>query len=403
MSFKILDMEPLLSGRIKTLSTSQTIAMSERAAELKAQGVDVISLSLGEPDFDTPSYIVDAARQAMEEKFFKYPPIVGYKDLREAIVRKLKRDNRIDYDVNQIVVSTGSKQSIFNAAMVLVSPGDEVILPSPYWVSYFEIAKLVGGIPVPVKTTIDNDFKITPQQLEAAITPRTKLMIFNTPSNPSGSVYSKEELSALAKVLQKHPRVYVISDEIYEYINFTGNFAGFAEIPEIKDRVITVNGVSKAFAMTGWRIGYMAAHPTIAKACAKIQSQVTSGTNSIAQRATIAALDGGKQKIQYMIDAFDQRRQLVYNLLKEIPGFKVNMPTGAFYFFPDVSAFFGKTFNGTTINNATDLSMYLLEEAKVATVTGEAFGNPECLRFSYATSQDELKEAFARVKKVLQF
>jgi len=396
-------MEPVLSTRIKSLSTSQTIAMAERAAELKAEGVPIISLSLGEPDFDTPEYIVNAAKKAMDDKFFKYPPIVGYKDLREAIVRKLKRDNNLDYQVNQIVVSTGSKQSIFNAAMVLVSPGDEVLLPSPYWVSYFEIAKLVGGTPVPVKTTIENDFKITPEQLEAAITPKTKLMIFNTPSNPSGSVYSKSELEALGEVLKRHPQVYIIADEIYEYINFTGGFASFAEIDEIKDRVVTVNGVSKAFAMTGWRVGYMAAHPTIAKACAKIQSQVTSGANSIAQKATIAALDGGKEKIQYMIDAFDERRQLVYKLLRDIPGFKVNMPTGAFYFFPDVSEFFGKTFNGVKINNATDLSMYLLEEAKVATVTGEAFGNPECLRFSYATGKEELTEAFARVKKALQF
>jgi len=396
-------MEPNLSTRIKTLSTSQTIAMAERAAELKASGLDVISLSLGEPDFDTPDYIVAAAKKAMDQKFFKYPPIVGFKDTREAIIRKLKRDNNLEYGLDQIVVSNGSKQSIFNAAMVLVSPGDEVLLPSPYWVSYFEITKLVGGIPVPIKTTIENDFKITPQQLEAAITPKTKLMIFNTPSNPSGSVYTKAELAALGEVLKKHPQVYVISDEIYEYINFTGDFASFAEIAEIKDRIITINGVSKAFAMTGWRVGYMAAHPTIAKACAKIQSQVTSGANSIAQKAIIAALDGGKEKIKYMIDAFDERRQLVYKLLKDIPGFKVNMPTGAFYFFPDVSAFFGKTLNGTTINNATDLSMYLLEQAKVATVTGEAFGNPECLRFSYATSKEELTEAFKRVKEALKY
>ncbi len=396
-------MEPNLSNRIKTLSTSQTIAMAERAAELKAEGVDIISLSLGEPDFDTPDYIVEAAKKAMDEHYFKYPPIVGYKDVRKAIVRKLKRDNHLNYTIDQIVVSNGSKQSIFNAAMVLVSPGDEVLLPAPYWVSYFEITKLVGGIPVPIKTTIANDFKITPEQLEQAITPKTKLMIFNTPSNPSGSVYTKAELAALGEVLEKYPNVYVISDEIYEYINFTGNFASFAEIDSIKDRVVTINGVSKAFAMTGWRVGYMAAHPTIAKACAKIQSQVTSGANSIAQKAIIAALDGGKEKIQYMIDAFDERRQLVYQLLKDIPGFKVNMPTGAFYFFPDVSEFFGKTLNGVTINNATDLSMYLLEKAKVATVTGDAFGNPECLRFSYATGKSELKEALRRVKEALKF
>jgi len=396
-------MEPSLSSRIKTLSTSQTIAMSERAAELKESGLNVISLSLGEPDFDTPEYIIEAAKKAMKQKFFKYPPVVGYKDTREAIVKKLKRDNNLEYNVNQIVVSNGSKQSIFNTAMALVSPGEEVILPSPYWVSYFEIVKLVGGVPVPVKTTIDNDFKMTPAQLEAAITPKTKLMIFNTPSNPSGSVYTRDELEALGEVLKKHPHVYVISDEIYEYINFTGDFASFAEIDALKDRIITINGVSKAFAMTGWRVGYMAAHPTIAKACAKIQSQVTSGANSIAQKAIIAALDGGKEKIKYMIDAFNERRQLVYELLKDIPGFKVNMPTGAFYFFPDVSEFFGKTFNGTKINNATDLSMYLLEEAQVATVTGEAFGNPECLRFSYAASKEELTEAFKRIKEALKF
>ncbi len=395
-------MEPILSSRIKTLSTSQTIAMAERAAELKEEGVDIISLSLGEPDFDTPEFIVDAARKALDDHFFKYPPIVGYKDLREAIVRKLKKDNHLDYKVDQIVVSTGSKQSIFNAAMVLASPGDEVLLPSPYWVSYIEIAKLVGGKPVRIKTTIENDFKITPEQLEAAITPKTKLMIFNSPSNPSGSVYSKAELAALGEVLKKHPQVYVIADEIYEYINFSGAFASFAEIDALKDRIITVNGVSKAYAMTGWRVGYMAAHPTIAKACAKIQSQVTSGANSIAQKATIIALDGGKKRLQYMIDAYDERRHLVYKLLKEIPGFKVNMPTGAFYFFPDVSAYFGKTLGGHKIESATDLSMYLLEEAKVATVTGAAFGNPECLRFSYATSKEELKEALARVKKALE-
>ncbi len=396
-------MEPQLSSRIKSLSTSQTIAMAERAADLKAEGVDIISLSLGEPDFDTPDYIVDAAIKAIEQKFFKYPPVTGYKDVREAIVRKLKRDNGLDYSVDQIVVSNGSKQSIFNAAMVLVSPGDEVLLPSPYWVSYKEITKLVGGVPVPIKTSIENDFKITPEQLEEAITEKTKLMIFNTPSNPSGSVYSKSELKALGEVLRRHPQVYVISDEIYEYINFTGNFASFAAVEGLKDRVITINGASKAFAMTGWRVGYMAAHPTIAKACVKIQSQVTSGANSIAQKAMIAALDGGKEKIEYMIKAFDERRHLVYNLLKDIPGFKVNMPEGAFYFFPDVTEFFGKEFNGYKINNATDLSMYLLEEAKVATVTGEAFGNPECLRFSYATSKEELTEAFKRIKKALEF
>ena len=396
-------MEPKLSTRIQSLATSQTIAMAERAADLKASGVDIISLSLGEPDFDTPDYIIGAAEKAIEGKFFKYPPIVGYKDTREAIAHKLKRDNNLDYNIDQIVVSTGSKQSIFNAAMVLVSPGDEVLLPAPYWVSYKEIAKLVGGVPKPIYTTIDNNFKITPEQLEDAITEKTKLMIFNTPSNPSGSVYSRAELEALGEILKKYPNVYVISDEIYEYINFTGNFASFAEISELKDRIVTVNGASKAFAMTGWRVGYMAAHPTIAKACAKIQSQVTSGANTLAQKALIAALDGGKEKIEYMINAFNERRKLVYQLLKDIPGFKVNMPEGAFYFFPDVTTFFGKELNGYKINNATDLSMYLLEVAKVATVTGDAFGAPECLRFSYATSKEDLIEAFKRIKKALKY
>jgi len=396
-------MEPKLSNRIQSLETSQTIAMAERAADLKAEGIDIISLSLGEPDFDTPDFIIEAAENAIKNKFFKYPPVTGYKDTREAIARKLKRDNHLDYDVNQIVVSNGSKQSIFNAAMVLVSPGDEVLLPSPFWVSYKEITKLVGGIPVTIKATIENDFKITPEQLEQAITSKTKLMIFNTPSNPSGSVYTQKELEALGEVLLKYPDIYVISDEIYEYINFTGNFASFAEVSGLKDRVVTINGASKAFAMTGWRVGYMAAHPTIAKACIKIQSQVTSGANSIAQKAMIAALDGGREKIKYMIDAFDERRKLVYQLLNDIPGFKVNMPEGAFYFFPEVTEFFGKEFNGYKINNATDLSMYLLEEAKVATVTGEAFGNPECLRFSYATSKEDLIEAFTRIKKALKF
>ncbi len=396
-------MEPKLSNRIQSLETSQTIAMAERAADLKAEGIDIISLSLGEPDFDTPDFIIEAAENAIKNKFFKYPPVTGYKDTREAIARKLKRDNNLDYDINQIVVSNGSKQSIFNAAMVLVSPGDEVLLPSPFWVSYKEITKLVGGIPVTIKATIENDFKITPEQLDQAITPKTKLMIFNTPSNPSGSVYTKKELEALGEVLLKYPDIYIISDEIYEYINFTGNFASFAEVPGLKDRVVTINGASKAFAMTGWRVGYMAAHPTIAKACIKIQSQVTSGANSIAQKAMIAALDGGREKIKYMIDAFDERRKLVYQLLNDIPGFKVNMPEGAFYFFPEVTEFFGKEFNGYKINNATDLSMYLLEEAKVATVTGEAFGNPECLRFSYATSKEDLIEAFTRIKKALKF
>jgi len=390
-----------LSDRINNLAVSQTLAMAAKARELKAQGKDIISLSLGEPDFNTPDFIKEAAKKAIDENYSTYTPVEGYLELKEAICRKFKRDNNLDYTPSQIVVSTGAKQSLYNIAQVMLNDGDEVILPAPYWVSYFEIIKLSGGIPVEVPTSVDSDFKMTPEQLEAAITPKTKMMWFSSPCNPSGTVYNREELTALAKVLEKHPNIYVVSDEIYEHINFSGTFCSIASIPGMFDRTITVNGVAKAFAMTGWRIGYIGAPEFIAKACTKIQGQVTSGANSIAQRATITAVDADPGVLKYMVDAFHSRRDLVVGLIREIPGMKINVPEGAFYVFPDVSAFFGKTLNGVKINNADDFSMYLLEHANVATVTGDAFGNPNCIRFSYATSDDLLKEALRRIKEAV--
>jgi aspartate aminotransferase len=391
-----------LSDRINNLSTSQTLAMAALARELKAQGKDIISLSLGEPDFNTPDFIKEAAKKAIDENYSTYPPVDGYVDLKEAICRKFKRDNNLEYKPSQIVVSTGAKQSLYNIAQVMINDGDEVILPAPYWVSYFEIIKMAGGIPVEVPTTVEYDFKMTPEQLEAAITPKTTMMWFSSPCNPSGSVYSREELTALVKVLEKHPRIFVVSDEIYEHINFSGTFCSIASIPGMIDRTITVNGVAKAFAMTGWRIGYIGAPEFIAKACTKMQGQVTSGANSIAQRATIAAVDADPSVLNHMVKAFHKRRDLVIGLMKEIPGIKLNIPEGAFYVFPDVSSFFGRTFaNGTTVNNAEELSMYLLAEANVATVTGDAFGNPDCLRLSYATSEDQLTEAIRRITQAL--
>jgi len=390
-----------LSDRINNLSTSQTLAMAAKARELKAQGKDIISLSLGEPDFNTPDFIKEAAIQAIHDNYSTYSPVDGYAELKEAICRKFKRDNNLDYKPSQIVVSTGAKQSLYNIAQVMLNDGDEVILPAPYWVSYFEIIKLSGGVPVEVPTSVDNDFKITPEQLEATITPKTKMMWFSSPCNPSGSVYSREELTALGKVLDKHPNIYIVSDEIYEHINFSGTFCSIGSIPGLFERTITVNGVAKAFAMTGWRIGYIGAPEFIAKACTKMQGQVTSGANSIAQRATITAVDADPSVLNDMVKAFHSRRDLVVGLLKEIPGVKINVPEGAFYVFPDVSSFFGKTLNGVTINNADDLSMYLLEHANVATVTGDAFGNPDCIRFSYATSEDVLTEALKRIKEAL--
>jgi aspartate aminotransferase len=394
-------MEHLLSDRINNLSTSQTLAMAALARELKSQGKDIISLSLGEPDFNTPDFVKEAAKKAIDENYSQYTPVEGYLELREAICRKFKRDNNLDYKPSQIVVSTGAKQALYNIAQVLLNDGDEVILPAPFWVSYSEIIKMSGGIPVEVPTSVDNDFKMTPDQLEKAITPKTKMIWYSSPCNPSGSVYNREELTALAKVIEKHPNIMIVSDEIYEHINFSGTFCSIASIPGMYERTITVNGVAKAFAMTGWRIGYIGAPEFIAKACTKLQGQVTSGANSIAQRATITAVDADPSVLKEMVNAFHSRRDLVVGLAKQIPGVKLNVPEGAFYIFPDVSAYFGRTLRGKTINNADDFSMYLLAEANVATVTGDAFGNPNCIRISYATSEEILTEAMKRIKESL--
>ena len=396
-------MKQYLSDRINAMEVSATLGMAAKTRELKAEGKDIIGLSLGEPDFDIPDFIKDAAIEAIQQNYSKYTPIDGYLELREAICEKFKRDNNLNYKPSQIVVSTGAKQCLANVALAMLNTGDEVIFPAPYWVSYKEIAKMAGGIPIEVHTTIENNFKITPAQLEAAITSKTKMVWFNTPCNPSGSIYSKSELEALAVVLRKHPHIFILSDVIYEYINFTNErVTSVAEIDGLYERTITVNGMSKAFAMTGWRIGYMGAPEWIAKACAKVQGQVTSGANAIAQRASIAALKAPKSKIQYMVDEFKCRRDLVLQLLNEIEGFKLNIPEGAFYVFPDISSFFGKTLRGRVINNATDFSLYLLEEAMVATVTGEAFGDANCIRFSYAASEKDLRKAIRRIKESLQ-
>ncbi|WP_242085628.1 pyridoxal phosphate-dependent aminotransferase [Aestuariivivens sediminis] len=388
----------LLSDRILNMSISATLAMAAKARELRGEGKDIIGLSLGEPDFNTPDFIKDAAIKAINENYNSYSPVDGYGDLKDAIITKFKRDNNLVYNPAQIVVSTGAKQCLANIAGVMLNKGDEVILPCPYWVSYSDIVKLNDGVPVEVKTTIDTDFKMTPEQLEAAITPNTKMIWYSSPCNPSGSVYSKEELRALADVLVKYPNIYVVSDEIYEHINYVGGHASMAEFKDMYDRTITVNGVSKAFAMTGWRIGYLGGPEKIARACNKLQGQITSGANCIAQRAVITALNESPSRVQYMIDEFKERRDLVLELLNGIDGFKSNVPDGAFYVFPNVSAYFGKTLKGHTINNATDFSLYLLEEALVATVTGDAFGNPDCIRISYAASQEQIIEAITRIK-----
>ena len=393
-------MKPL-SNRINNLPISQTLAMAAKTRELKDQGIDIIGLSLGEPDFNTPDFIKDAAIRAINENYNSYTPVNGYLELREAICRKFKRDNKLNYNPNQIVVSTGAKQSIANIAMVLLNPGDEVLLPAPYWVSYSAIATLAEATFKEIPSSIETDFKITPEQLEAAITPKTKLIFFNSPNNPSGSKYSKEEYLALAEVLKKHPNIYILSDEIYEHINYEGENFSIACIEELYDRTITVNGVAKAFAMTGWRIGYIGAPEWIAKACTKMQGQITSGANCIAQRATITALDAPVSEIQYMVDEFKKRRDMVLELLEEIEGVKTNVPKGAFYIFPDISFYFNKTIAGRKINNASDFALLLLEEAHVATVTGEAFGTPNCIRISYAASEEKLREAIARIKKTL--
>ena len=394
-------MSNLLSDRIKNMSTSATLAMAAKARDLRTQGKDIIGLSLGEPDFNIPEFIKDAAKKAIDENYSSYSPVDGYADLKQAISNKFKRDNNLDYGLSQIVVSTGAKQSLANVAMVIINKGDEVILPAPYWVSYSDIVKLAEGVPVEVPTSIETDFKMTPEQLEASITARTKMIWFSSPCNPSGSVYNKEELEGIARILKKYPEILVVSDEIYEHINFRGKHESIATIDGMYDRTITVNGVSKAFAMTGWRIGYIGAPEWIAKACTKFQGQITSGANAIAQRATIEALNAPVSKIQFMIDEFHKRRDILLQLLGEINGFNLNVPEGAFYVFPDISSFFGKTLNGFTINNASDFALYLLENANVATVTGEAFGNPNCIRISYAASEDELREAVKRIKAVV--
>ncbi|MDA8971461.1 pyridoxal phosphate-dependent aminotransferase [Flavobacteriaceae bacterium] len=390
-----------LSNRINNMATSATLAMAAKARELRQAGENIIGLSLGEPDFTVPDFVKDAAIKAVEDNYHSYTPVDGYADLKQAVITKFKRDNSLAYTANQIVVSTGAKQSLYNLAQVLLNPGDEVLLPAPYWVSYSDISKVAGGVPVEIKTSIDTDFKVTPQELEKAITPKTKMMIYSSPCNPSGSVYSKEELRALADVLVKYPDIIVISDEIYEHINFTQQHASMAHFEDMYDRTVTVNGVSKAFSMTGWRIGYIGAPEYIARACNKMQGQVTSGANCIGQKAAVTALENSPSKIKYMIDAFKERRGLILGLLADIDGFKINEPQGAFYVFPDISYYFGKTLRGTTINSATDFSLYLLENAKVATVTGEAFGDPNCIRISYAASNDDITAAMRQIKEVL--
>lgn len=391
-----------VSERIQNLSESQTIAMAQRSRELKAAGKDIISLSLGEPDFDTPSFIKEAAKKAIDENYTKYTPVPGYLELREAIAHKFKRDNNLSYSTDQIVASTGAKQSLANVVLSIINPGDEVIIPSPYWVSYLELVKLAEGVPVFVESGIESDFKINAEQLKAAMSSKTKLMIFSSPCNPSGSIYSKDELESLSKVIASKKDFYVISDEIYEHINFVGKHESLAQFDEIFDQVITVNGVSKGFSMTGWRLGYIGAAKWIAAACTKMQGQFTSGTCSITQRAVITALEADPSITHEMREAFKERRDLVLKMLNEIPGLETNQPEGAFYVFPNISSYFGKkTADGEVINDATDFSMYLLNEAQVAVVTGEAFGNPNCIRLSYATSKDQLKTAIERIAQAL--
>lgn len=391
-----------LSDRVNLISESQTIAMARKSRELKAQGIDIISLSLGEPDFATPDVVKQAAIDAINTNFSYYTHVSGYVELRQAIAHKFKRDNNLEYSADDIVVSTGAKQSIANAVLCLINPGDEVIVPAPFWVSYLEILKLAGGVPVIIDTTIENDFKITAEELKAHITPKTRMMMFSTPCNPTGSVYSKQELRAIADVVKQYEELYIMSDEIYEHINFVGGHESMAQFPDIKDRVITINGVSKGFAMTGWRGGIMAAPKWIAQACDKMQGQFTSATSSITQKAMHAAMDLPAETTHEMRDAFLKRRNLVLELMKEIPGFKTNTPQGAFYVYPEVSALFGKSYNGFTINNATDLSMFLLDVAHVALVPGAAFGDDKYIRFSYATSEDKLTEALRRMKAAVE-
>jgi aspartate aminotransferase len=390
-----------LSERLMAMEESATIAMSRKSRELKTEGKDVISLSLGEPDFFTPDFIKNAAKRAIDDNFTMYTPVSGYDDLRESISRKFKRDNGLAYTKDQIVVSTGAKQSIANVVLSIIGPGDEVIIPAPYWVSYVEIVKLADGTPIVVNAGIESDFKISGQQLEAAITPRTKMMMFSTPCNPTGSVYTRAELKGIAEVLVKYPQIVVISDEIYEHINFQGKHESLAQFPEVYDQVVTVNGVSKAWAMTGWRLGYIGAPKVIADACNKIQGQFTSATCSITQKASIAAMDADPSVLKDMIAAFDRRRKLVLDALNLMPGVRSNVPAGAFYVFPDISSFFGKSYNGTKVNDCNDLCLYLLSEALVALVPGDAFGDSNCIRISYSASEDTLMEAMKRLAAAL--
>ena len=390
-----------LSDRLNRLAPSATLAMSQKSSEMKAQGIDVINMSVGEPDFNTPENIKEAAKKAIDDNFSRYSPVPGYPDLRKAIVAKLKNENGLDYTVNEVIVGTGGKQGICNVILALVNPGDEVIIPAPYWVSYPQMAKLAGGVPVIVNAGFDQDFKMTPEQLEAAITPKTKMLILCSPSNPTGSVYSKEELAALADVLRKHPDVFVLADEIYEHINYIGKHHSIAQEPDLKEQVIIANGVSKAYAMTGWRIGFLAGPEWIIKGCNKLQGQYTSGTCSVSQKAAEAAYTLDQSAVEEMRQAFERRRDLIVKLAKEVPGLEVNIPQGAFYLFPKCNSYFGKSNGDKTINNSTDFAMYLLEEAHVATVGGDAFGDPDCFRMSYATSDENIKEAIRRIKEAL--
>ena len=387
----------IISDRVNRLSESATIAMSRKARDLKSQGIDIISLSLGEPDFTTPDFIKDAGKEGIDKNYSKYMPVNGYQDLREAISNKFKRDNGIDYSAEQIVVSTGAKQSIANVVLSLINPGDEVVVPAPYWVSYAEIIKMAEGIPVFIDTSIKNDFKVSPLELQDAITSKTKMMIYSSPCNPSGSVYSKEELRSLADVLINYPSITVLSDEIYEHINFTGNYFSIGAFPDIYNQVVTINGVSKSFAMTGWRLGYIGAPLNIAQACTKIQGQFTSGTSSISQRAAIAAVSADPSVIYKMRDAFLSRRDFILEELSKIKGININKPQGAFYVFPDISAFFNKSYGNFKVTNSDQLAMYILQTAKVAVVTGNAFGSPNCIRISYASSMEKLKDAMDRI------
>lgn len=390
-----------LSERLNRLSPSATLAMSQKSSEMKAQGIDVINMSVGEPDFNTPDHIKAAAIKAVEENWSRYSPVPGYPSLKQAIVEKLRNENGLEYKPSQIVCSNGAKQSVCNSVMAIVNAGDEVIIPAPYWVSYPQMVLLAEGTPVIVEAPIEQDFKITPQQLEAAITPKTRALILCSPSNPTGSVYSKKELEALKDVLLRHERVIVIADEIYEHINYIGKHASIASFDDIKDRVIVVNGVSKAYAMTGWRIGFIAAPEWIAKGCNKLQGQYTSGPCSVSQKAAEAAFAGPQECVETMRQAFERRKNLIVRLAKDIPGLEVNNPEGAFYLFPKCSSFFGKSYNGTTINTSTDLAMFILEKGHVATVAGDAFGSPECFRMSYATSDENIIEAMRRIKETL--